>query len=193
MENNPKKMRIISGKYKGKSIKYIKSKITRPLRDSVKESIFNILTHSNQINIKIEKSTILDLYSGIGSFGLECVSRGAKKVIFIEYDKKACQILNENLITLTSNNKAFIFNTDTLNFLKNSKLEKFNIFFFDPPFADKEYMLSLELIKNKKIYNKKNVVIIHRKTDSKDNLDKFLEILTIREYGKSKIIFGQFT
>ena len=60
-------MRIISGDLKGKSIKFIKSKITRPLKDSVKENIFNILTHSKEIKLQIENTNVLDLYSGIGS------------------------------------------------------------------------------------------------------------------------------
>ena len=77
-------MRIISGKLKGKAIAFIKSSTTRPLKDSVKESIFNIIAHSNLLNINLKKSNILDLYSGIGSFGLECISRGANKIIFVE-------------------------------------------------------------------------------------------------------------
>ena len=64
-------MRIISGKLKGKSIAFIKSSVTRPLKDSVKENIFNIISHSNLLNVNLEKSNILDLYSGIGSFGLD--------------------------------------------------------------------------------------------------------------------------
>ena len=59
-------MRIISGKFKGRSIEFLKNINTRPLKDSVKENIFNILEHSKKINIKIENSNILDLYSGIG-------------------------------------------------------------------------------------------------------------------------------
>ena len=59
-------MRIISGKLKGKKINPPKDKITRPLRDLVKESIFNVIKHSNNIKIDIEKSVILDLFSGSG-------------------------------------------------------------------------------------------------------------------------------
>ena len=62
---------------------------TRPLKDSVKENIFNIIKHSKKIGIKLENSNILDLYSGIGSFGIECISRGAKKVTFVEKDNLA--------------------------------------------------------------------------------------------------------
>ena len=77
-------MRIISGKLKGKTILFTKSNITRPLKDSVKENIFNILLHSNLIKVDLVDSNILDLYSGVGSFGIECLSRGAKKVTFVE-------------------------------------------------------------------------------------------------------------
>ena len=94
-------MRIISGSLKGRSIKFIRNLKTRPLKDSVRESIFNILKHSNYIKTKIDNSNILDLYSGIGSFGIECISRGAGKVTFIEQDKEAINILKENLIKLS--------------------------------------------------------------------------------------------
>ena len=67
---------------------YLKSLSTRPLKDSVKENIFNIIAHSKLINVVLNNSKILDLYSGIGSFGLEALSRGAKKITFIEKNKK---------------------------------------------------------------------------------------------------------
>ena len=66
-------MRVISGVLKGRSINFLKNKNTRPLKDSVKESVFNILKHSNLVKTKIENSNVLDLYSGIGSFGIECI------------------------------------------------------------------------------------------------------------------------
>ena len=75
-------MRIIGGKFKGKLIQFLRVGKTRPLKDSVRENIFNILMHSNKLNIRIEGSDILDLYSGIGSFGIECISRGANTVSY---------------------------------------------------------------------------------------------------------------
>ena len=81
-------MRIVGGKLKGKNILFIKSLTTRPLKDSVKESIFNIINHSNLLNTKVENSNILDLYSGIGSFGIECISRGANRITFVEKNKR---------------------------------------------------------------------------------------------------------
>ena len=76
-------MRIISGNFKGKKILLPKDKLTRPLKDLTKESIFNILKHSKLLNVELENSNILDLFSGVGSFGLECLSRGAKNVTFL--------------------------------------------------------------------------------------------------------------
>ena len=73
-------MRIISGQFKGKKILEPKNLETRPLKDLTKESIFNILIHSNKLNLNLASSNILDLFSGVGSFGIECLSRGVKKL-----------------------------------------------------------------------------------------------------------------
>ena len=95
-------MRIIGGKYKGKKLKFINSSITRPLRDLVKENIFNIINHSKLLDIDIKNSNVLDLYSGTGSFGIECISRGAKKIFFIENYFEALKILNKNILARIS-------------------------------------------------------------------------------------------
>ena len=75
-------MRIISGSFKGKKILTPNDNKTRPLKDLTKESIFNIINHSNKFKINFSNSFILDLFSGVGSFGIECLSRGAKKSNF---------------------------------------------------------------------------------------------------------------
>ena len=77
-------MRIISGIFKGKKILQPKDQKTRPLKDLTKESIFNIIEHSKKFKVELKNSIILDLFSGTGSFGIECLSRNAKKVIFVE-------------------------------------------------------------------------------------------------------------
>ena len=70
-------MRIISGSNKGKKLIMPNDRTTRPLKDMAKESIFNILTHANYINFRLMDTKVLDLFSGVGSFGLECISRGS--------------------------------------------------------------------------------------------------------------------
>ena len=186
-------MRIISGSLKGKLINFLKNSTTRPLKDTVKENIFNILNHSNLINIEIKESNVLDLYSGIGSFGIECISRGAKKVTFIENNKEAINILNKNLIQHSIINKTSILKDDINNALKNLKDERFNIFFLDPPFANKNFVQNIEIIKTNKMFQNRHIVILHREKKTLDELEKFIKILAIKQYGRSKIIFGVFS
>ena len=183
-------MRIIAGDFKGKKIKFIKNLNTRPLKDSVKENIFNILTHSNII--KIEGSNVLDLYSGIGSFGIECLSRRAKKVIFVEKDENASKILADNLASLSIINKSKIITKKIEDMLQKNLVEKFSLFFLDPPFADKSFIDNIKAIREKKLFESKNIIVIHREKKAKDNLDKLIEIIKVKEYGRSKIIFGFF-
>ena len=97
-------MRIISGIFKGKKILEPLDKNTRPLKDLTKESIFNIINHSNKFNVELSGATILDLFSGVGSFGIECLSRGAKKVIFVENYINVLKILKKNINNLKSIN-----------------------------------------------------------------------------------------
>ena len=184
-------MRIISGTLKGKSINFLKNKNTRPLKDSVKESIFNILNHSNLIKTDIQNANILDLYSGVGSFGIESLSRNAKRVTFIEKDINASNILKENLKKLSILQKSKIF-TDKIENVLNRLEEKFNIFFLDPPFADENYFLNLKLIKNRKIFEENHIVIIHREKRSKENFGNILHIVETKQYARSKIFFGKF-
>ena len=190
MESDKQKMRIISGKFKGKNIKFLKTKFTRPLKDSVKESIFNVIHHSKDIKVDIDGSNILDLYSGIGSFGLECLSRKAKKVTFVEYDLSALTVLKENLIQLSVYNQARIINDKIEDFLNRDNKEKYRIFFLDPPFMDKEYFYNLELIKKNNLFEKKHIIIIHREKNSNDDLQNLLNFSSVKIYGRSKIIFG---
>ena len=86
-------MRVISGKFKGKKLIEPKDKETRPLKDLTKESIFNIINHSNKFSIDIKEAYVLDLFSGVGSFGIECLSQGARRVIFIAKCGGVLQIL----------------------------------------------------------------------------------------------------
>ena len=185
-------MRVISGTLKGRSLNFLKNSYTRPLKDSVKESIFNILKHSNLINVRTEDSNILDLYSGIGSFGIESLSRGAAKITFIEQDKKASEILERNLIVLSVFDRVKLINNKIEIELEKKFIEKFSIFFFDPPFIDNNFIKNLKTIKIKKIYNKDHLIIIHRERKAEDNLNDLIKIVDTKIYGRSKIIFGTF-
>jgi 16S rRNA (guanine966-N2)-methyltransferase len=183
-------MRIISGSFKGKKILKPKDVKTRPLKDLTKESIFNIMIHSKKLKINLENSIILDLFSGIGSFGIECLSRNVKKVIFVENYNGVLPILKKNLENLNLNEKFSVLEYDIYESNIFSKLEnKFDIIFLDPPYKDNNLDKLLIKINNQKILNKDGVVIIHRHKNEQDIIPKVFEIVDQKKYGISKITF----
>ncbi|WP_440933833.1 16S rRNA (guanine(966)-N(2))-methyltransferase RsmD [Candidatus Pelagibacter sp.] len=183
-------MRIISGLFKGKKILQPKDFKTRPLRDLTKESIFNIIDHSNKFKIFIKESNVLDIFAGVGSFGLECFSRGARRVIFIENYKEVLLILKKNLSGLKNieNFKIIEKNAYDQNIFLDLK-ENFDIIFLDPPYKDQNFSKILETIYLKKILKKNGVIILHRHVNSKDDFPKKFKILENKKYGISRIFF----
>ena len=184
-------MRIISGIFKGKKIFEPKNTNTRPLKDLTKESIFNIIVHSNKLKININNSFVLDLFSGVGSFGIECISRGAKHVTFFENYNGVLPILKKNLSSLKIDEKYQVIEQNILNGinLKNS-INTFDIIFLDPPYKEKNLKKILDNISSEKLMKDNGVIIIHRHKNEKDQLSENLKIIEEKKYGISKIIFG---
>ncbi len=183
-------MRIISGSFKGKKIFEPKDLKTRPLKDLTKESIFNIINHSNKFEINLESSKVLDLFSGVGSFGIECLSRGVKEVIFVENYSNVLPILKKNLSNLKSINnykviESNIYEDRELFFFNN----KFDIIFLDPPYKDKNLDKLLLKIQNSKIIKEKGIIILHRHRNEIDSLPTSFKIIEEKKYGISKILF----
>tara|TARA_Y100000591_G_scaffold243759_1_gene214584 strand:+ start:120 stop:683 length:564 start_codon:yes stop_codon:yes gene_type:complete len=186
-------MRIISGSFKGKKIFEPKDNKTRPLKDLVKESVFNIINHSKKFNIDIDNSNILDLFSGVGSFGIECLSRGAKKVIFVENYNKVLPILKKNLNNLKTKNNYKILEFDiNSDFKSNNINDKFDIIFLDPPFKEKNLEELLKNIHKKNILKKFGVIIVHRHKKANEILPNSFKIIDEKTYGLSKITFLSF-
>ncbi len=184
-------MRIISGSFKGKKILLPKDKLTRPLKDLTKESIFNILKHSKLLNIELESSNILDLFSGVGSFGLECLSRGAKNVTFMESYTDVLSVLKKNINNLNQQNQTKVIEKDI--FAENTlKLlnDKFDIIFMDPPYKEKKLSYLLNTITELELLNTGGIIIVHRHKKEEDDLPKKFNLILEKNYGISKIIFG---
>ena len=170
-------MRIISGLFKGKKILEPSDKKTRPLKDLTKESIFNVICHSSKFKTDLKNSTILDLFSGVGSFGLECLSRGVKKVYFIENYIGVLPILEKNLSNLKSVNNYKIIKKDIYknDIFKNFE-NKFDIIFLDPPYKDKSIGKIFEKFTNSNIL-KKTLLLLS--IDTKKRKMFFLKILKL--------------
>ena len=185
-------MRIISGYLKGKKIDLPIDNNTRPLRDMVKESIFNIINHSSKIFCKIENANILDLFSGSGSFGLECISRGAGIVYFNENYLNALKILKKNIHSLECRNKVILIEKDCFKLDVTIKKfnQKFDLIFLDPPFKEEKINFLIDMILDLKILKKNGIIIVHRNKKDDQHLSKKINIIDTRNYGVSKIIFG---
>ena len=186
-------MRIISGKFKGRKILEPPDIKTRPLKDLTKESIFNIIEHTNKFKINLTKSNILDLFSGVGSFGIECLSRGANYVVFVENYFGVLPILKKNLISLGSLKNYKVIEKDVYDkslFIKFDN--KFNLIFFDPPYKDKNFIKILISIQKLNLLDKDGIIILHRHKKEKDNFPENFKIIEEKKYGISKIFFLNF-
>ena len=186
-------MRIISGNFKGKKILEPRDNTTRPLKDLTKESIFNIILHSNKFNIKLENSNILDLFSGVGSFGLECLSRGSYFLTFVENYKQVLTVLKKNILNLNYQDKSLIIEKNKYkNFNFNLLENKFDIIFMDPPYKEEKISILLNKINDANVLKSEGIIIIHRHKREKDEFPKEFNILEVKTYGMSKIIFGNY-
>ena len=187
-------MRVIGGQFKGKKLIEPKDKETRPLKDLTKESIFNIINHSNKFSINITKANVLDLFSGVGSFGIECLSQGSNHVTFIEKYEGVLPILKKNLNNLKSKINYEIIEADILNKFEFKSLKlRYDIIFLDPPYIEKALENILNSIIENKILEDNGIIIIHRHKKEIDDFPKNFQLIDEKKYGISKIIFGYFS
>lgn len=126
-------MRIIAGKYRGRTLRGPTSFQTRPTSDRLRESLFNILAP------RIEGARFLDLCAGTGAVGIEALSRGAAQVVFVDQSRKMCGLIEANLRALNGAEEAReIVTAEAFAYLRRYVRKagpRFDIIFFDPPYA----------------------------------------------------------
>lgn len=122
-------MRVITGKARGVQLKTPDGLATRPTSDRVKEALFSI------INFDIPGMTVLDLFGGTGQLGIEALSRGAERAIFVDASEDACKLIRENLKRTKLESQGRVVRGDYLSFIRSCR-EKFGIIFLDPPYAE---------------------------------------------------------
>ena len=182
-------MRIITGNFKGRKLLTPNDIKTRPLKDLTKESIFNILKHSNKFKVEIKNSVILDLFAGVGSFGIECLSNEAKYVTFVENYNGVLPILKKNLSNLKLDKKYEVIEQNIFTGLKLTKIN-YDIIFLDPPYKDKNISELIDKIFEINLLSKSGIIITHRNKNVKEKYSKNFRILEEKTYGISKISFG---
>ena len=122
-------IRIIGGKWKGKKIYFDLSDDLRPTPDRAKETLFNWLGQN------LSEMNCLDLFSGTGALGLEAISRGAKRVTFVEKNKDYLQKIKKVHLDMSLKKNCDFFCAECLNWVRNYKSEmKYDLIFIDPPF-----------------------------------------------------------
>lgn len=169
---------IRSGKYKNKRLKEVDPSITRPSKDILKVGLFNI------INLKIKDSSFLDIYGGSGQIGIEAISRGAKKVVINDINKKAIKVINENVKSLNGNDDIKIENLSDKDLLNKYKDNNFDIIFIDPPYIYNNEINILSLLKNNNIINKDSLIFYEKECEIDESLSSLYNIKKYK-YGRS--------
>ncbi len=157
-------MRVITGKARGVVLKTPDGLATRPTSDRVKEALFSV------INFDIPGKTVLDLFGGTGQLGIEALSRGADRAVFVDAGEPACKLIRENLKRTKLENQARVVRSDYLTFLRNCK-EKFGIIFLDPPYAEVFLENALNCITEIDILQSGGIIVAERPLEKELLLD----------------------
>lgn len=179
-------MNVISGKYRGKKLKALEGRNTRPTTQRVKEDMFNILNNYFIFDDKIS----LDLFGGSGALSIEGISRGIKTAYINDHYKPALKVIEDNLKGINPDSYE-LFNLDYLQFLNLISFRglKIDLIYLDPPFAQVQYYYDFfSFIKAKKLLNQYGIVI----TEAENQLDldqiSSLVLLKYKEY-KNKHLY----
>lgn len=179
-------MRVIAGKYKGRRLETVADNSVRPATDKVKGAIFNVL----QSRVNWTLANVLDLYAGSGSVGIEALSRGAQKCIFVEKSRNALQFLKSNIESIGASGEASVVYGDVDMFIDSSRV-KFDVVFADPPYA-------LEALKDipNKIFEKNMItedgyLIIEHPTRYEFAQNSLWDVVVQKVYGNTSVSFFQ--
>jgi 16S rRNA (guanine(966)-N(2))-methyltransferase RsmD len=188
-------MRIISGKAKGVQLSALSSKQTRPILDRAKESMFSILGDF------VLDSVVLDLFAGIGSLGIECLSRGANRCLFVDNSTNAIKVIKKNLQDANLLKRTVVLKINVfrlLDFIKNKNIT-FDLILVAPPYklldigcGDRKRIFSLlEAFVSKQIINEKGILVLqhHKKQKIVQECFKQLNVIDVRQYSNTQLTF----
>lgn len=148
-------MRVITGKAKGVALKTPEGMLTRPTAERVKEALFSV------IQFDLPGAAVLDLFGGTGQMGIEALSRGAKKAVFVDHQPKACDLIRENLKRAKFDREGQVVRADYLEYLKRTR-ETFDIIILDPPYAEVFLENALKCITEIDILRSGGIIVTER-------------------------------
>lgn len=179
-------MRIISGTSRGRRLATPKSQAIRPTSDRVKESIFNI------IGELVEGKVVLDLFAGTGNLGIEALSRGAKRTLFVEKGRQAIRLIKRNLSQLGMEGQSEIIPKDVhraIGILRE-RGESFDLILMDPPYGKGLISKTLTKLNSHRIYHEDSILVIeHDRRESLPNSTGGWNLIRQQRVGDTIISF----
>lgn len=151
-------MRVITGTARGRKLKELPGYDTRPTTDKVKESIFNI------VQFDVEGRRVLDLFAGTGQLGIEALSRGAEKCVFVDSSRDAVKVIRENVAHTGFEEQSRVQQGDGVAFLTSCR-EKFALCFLDPPYQSDLLEKALEKIAEIDIMAENGIIVCESAAD----------------------------
>ena len=177
-------MRIVAGKYRSRKLKAVEGLSTRPTADRIKEAVYSSL------GTYFGGAMMLDLFAGSGNIGLEALSRGMDKVVFVDSDSKAIAVIKENVACLKVENECEIWKMDYKNALAKCVDEnlKFRLIYLDPPYDYNKLADILLWIEQYELLDYNGVVVVeNRKEDEYQSEYQKLQLYKEASYGITKI------
>ena len=178
-------MRVIAGSARSILLKTKKGSDTRPTTDKIKETLFNM------ISFDIGAALVLDLFAGSGALGIEALSRGAYKAVFIEKDREALFCIKENLKKTRLDDKALVIAKDVLKALEDLSVERaFDIVFIDPPYNKGLEIKVLKILEKSSYIDDNTMIIVELSKETELRLDeKVWKCIKTKLYKSNKHIF----
>lgn len=186
-------MRVISGIAGGRRLTTISGRNIRPTSDRVREAIFNIIAD------RVGGSVVLDLFAGVGSLGIEALSRGARHCIFVDNDRAARKVINKNLHDLGFRDLSAVVGADALRAIgaeRGPVAERapYDLIFADPPYALDVFDKLLLLIENTRILAGNGLVIVeHSSRDAAPSRSSRMIRVRQERYGDTQVGFYMYS
>ena len=180
-------MNIIGGEKRGSRLAACKSKAVRPTAQRTREALFNIL-NTGQFSLSLSEATVIDLFAGTGAIGLEALSRGAGKCVFVEQDQDALQTLQANISKLKLENCAHILAKDARQ-IHSWEGPRANLVFADPPYDSSLARESLHGLIAADAISQKAIVVVETRKTCNCKLGPEFVLADSRVYGIARLSF----
>lgn len=177
-------MRIISGMRRGMKLKAPDGMDTRPTTDRVKESLFNI------IQFAIPAESVLDLFSGSGALGIEALSRGSERCVFVDGGRAPAVITKENIASADFEEKSVVEVCEALDFLQRCSCD-FDLIFLDPPYNKGLLEPVIKTVSERGLLRKDGIIAVESERDGEKVPDTYYPVRKSVSYGKTTITILQ--